>query len=68
MSRVKEDILSDYKYILTVKDIMNIFSIGKSQAYKLLHSGEIEYFLLGRNIKIPKSSVIDYINQKLGQE
>lgn len=68
MEKVKEEVLSDYKYILTIKDIMEIFSIGKSQAYKLLHSGELEYFKLGRNIKIPKSSVIDYINNIMGRE
>ncbi|MBD9253123.1 DNA-binding protein [bacterium] len=35
--------------------------IGPKAAYQLLHEGHIRYFKIGKAFRIPKMSVIDYI-------
>ena len=57
-----EDTLLEYSDILTVYDLMEILSIGKSVAYRLLRSGEIEHFRIGDMYRIPKRAVVDYLN------
>lgn len=53
--------LKDYPDILSIKDIMQILRIGKNSAYKLIQSGVIHAHRIGRNYKIPKCCVYDYI-------
>ena len=56
--------LNEYSEILTVEDVMEILNIGKNAAYDLFRNGEIKCFRLKNRWKIPKQSVIDYINEK----
>ena len=56
--------LNEYSEILTVEDVMEILNIGKNAAYDLFRNGEIKCFHLKNRWKIPKQSVIDYINEK----
>ena len=56
--------LNEYSEILTVEDVMEILNIGKNAAYDLFRNGEIKCFRLKNRWKIPKQSVIDYINAK----
>ena len=41
--------------------------IGRAGVYKLLTSGELGYFKLGKNYKIPKDALIAYMNRKAGK-
>lgn len=65
-NQLKGDItmLNEYNAILSVEDVMEILNIGKNAAYDLFRSGEIKCFRLKNRWKIPKQSVIDYINEK----
>lgn len=56
--------LNEYSEILTVEDVMEILNIGKNAAYDLFRNGEIKCFRLKNRWKIPKQSIIDYINEK----
>jgi predicted site-specific integrase-resolvase len=56
--------LNEYGAILSVEDVMEILVIGKNAAYDLFREGDIKCFRLKNRWKIPKQSVIDYINQK----
>lgn len=47
--------------ILTVKQLQDILSIGRSKAYSLLHSGELKCITIGRQIRIPKQYLLDYL-------
>ncbi|MBR2139395.1 MAG: helix-turn-helix domain-containing protein [Phascolarctobacterium sp.] len=49
--------------VLTVTELMDFLAVGKNTAYKLLRSGEIKSFRIGRNYKIPKESVMTYIHR-----
>lgn len=51
--------------IMSCKECQKIMRIGKTTLLKLIHSGEIEAFRVGRRWKIPRESVIEYIKYKL---
>lgn len=50
--------------IITVEELMKLLYIDKNTAYRLLSSGEIKAFRIGKVWKIPNDSVIEYILRK----
>ena len=50
--------------ILTVEEFAELLYIGKNTAYKILNSGEIRAFKIGKAWKIPKDAVSEYILRK----
>ena len=52
--------------LITIEDLCEMLFIGKNAAYHLLNTGEIKAFRSGRNWKIPRQSVINYIRGKSG--
>ena len=53
-----------YDDILDLKQFMEYINVGRTTAYKLLQSGEIEIFRIGKVYKIPRKSVDEYIEKK----
>ena len=53
--------LEQFPDLLTAKDLQEILSIGRSKAYAILHSGELQYITIGRQIRIPKKYLLDYL-------
>lgn len=56
-----DDSLRKYDDILTITDLMDYLAVGKNTAYSLIREGKIKSFRIGRNYKIPKQAIIDYI-------
>lgn len=54
----------EYGDMVTVAEFAEMMSIGKNAAYKLLASGNVKCFRHNRIWKIPKQSVIAYIQEK----
>lgn len=52
----------DYPDVMTVDDLRRALRIGRLRAYKLLSSGAIYSFKIGKIYKIPKDSLIAYMN------
>jgi excisionase family DNA binding protein len=50
--------------ILTVEEMMEVLYIGRNYAYKLLNSGDIKAFKVGKSWRIPKKSLEEYILNK----
>ena len=50
--------------LISIDDLCEMLFIGKNAAYQLLNTGEIKAFRIGRNWKIPRLSVINYIRSK----
>ena len=50
--------------LLTIDQLCQILQIGKNTAYKLLQTGEIKGFRVGRSWKIPRDSVIEYVSNQ----
>ena len=49
---------------LRVEDLMPILGIGRNTAYELVPSKQIYSVKVGRQLRIPKQSLIDYLNRK----
>ena len=62
--------LSEYPDILTIEDVKTILRIGTRSAYRLLQSGSIYYLRIGKNIRVPKACLEDYLRtaSKPGEE
>lgn len=48
---------------LTVQQLAKTLQIGRNAAYNLIHSGQIRSITIGRNIRIPQSALMDYLNR-----
>lgn len=52
---------ANYPDILSVNDIRHALGIGRTKAYELIRSGEIRSIRIGSTIRIPKKSLLDYL-------
>ena len=50
--------------LVTFEEFQEILQIGRTTAYKLLNSGEIKAFRIGRIWKIPRSAITEYVSRK----
>lgn len=57
--------LNNTKDILTLKELQELLHIGKNTALKLVQSGEIEAFRVGKQWRVMKESVAKYIKKML---
>jgi len=49
---------------LTVAEVASIMSVSKMTVYRLVHSGDLEAFRVGRAIRIPDAAVYDYMRSR----
>lgn len=62
---VTEDIFNDYPDVVNFEQLCEMLgNVGKTLAYKLLRSNEIESFKCGRSYRILKSKVIEYLKRQ----
>ncbi|MDY2638242.1 MAG: helix-turn-helix domain-containing protein [Phascolarctobacterium sp.] len=54
-----------YDEVLTIKELMDFLAIGKNTAYGLVNRGEIKSFKIGRNYKVYKENVYEYMRKKI---
>ena len=53
--------VDDLPLALRVKDLMNVLYIGRNTAYELVRSGKIRSIKVGRQLRIPREAVIDFL-------
>lgn len=53
--------LNNIKDILTLKELQELLHIGKNTALRLVQSGGIEAFRVGKQWRVSKESVAKYI-------
>jgi excisionase family DNA binding protein len=53
-------------FMFNPRDTAKILSIGRSQVYQLLKSGELESVQIGRSRRISQDQLIRYINKLEG--
>ena len=56
---------SEYIELITIDELCELLMIGRTTAYRLLRSGEIKTFKIGKVWKISKASVECYIREGL---
>ena len=57
---------NDNNEIITVEQLCELLLIGKNAAYQLLASGQIKCFRINRVWKIPRVSVLKYMQDQSG--
>ena len=50
--------------LVTIDELCELLIIGRNAAYKLLTTGKIKSFKIGRVWKIPRDSVQNYIKEQ----
>jgi len=55
---------NDLPLTLCGEDLMPILGIGRNTAYELVRSGQIFSVKIGRQLRIPKQALIDYLSGK----
>jgi len=53
-----------YDDVVTVEQLAKMLKIGRNTAYELVRAQIIPSIRVGRNIRIPKQSIIEYITNK----
>jgi len=48
--------------VLTIEDIQKALGMGRSKIYRLVSSGEIKHWKIGKSIRIPKPFLMDYLS------
>ena len=56
--------LEELPLTLRVEDLMPILGIGRNTAYELVRSGKIRSIRIGRQLRIPKDAIQDYLAQR----
>lgn len=56
--------LNQYGDIITIAELCEVLMIGRNRAYELLRTGQIPAFQLGRNWKIPKIALEEYLKKQ----
>lgn len=56
--------ISALPLILTVEDLTKVFAVGKNTAYKLIRSGAIYSVRVGRNYRIPRYAITEFLQTK----
>ena len=54
--------LHDIPMILRVEDLMPILGIGRNTVYELIRSGQIRSVRIGRQIRIPREALLDFLD------
>ena len=53
--------LDELPLALRVEDLMPILGIGRNTAYKLVRSRQIRSIKIGRQIRVPRDAVAEYL-------
>jgi excisionase family DNA binding protein len=54
---------NEYPDILNVRQLAEALKIGRNNAYELVRSGTVKSVIIGRQIRIPKDSVVDFLTK-----
>jgi len=54
----------DLPLALRVEDLMPILGIGRNTAYGLVRCGKIHSVRVGKQLRIPKQAIIDFLSQQ----
>ena len=55
--------LHDMPMTLRVEELMPILGIGRNTAYQLIRSGQIRSVRIGRQIRIPRDALLEFLRK-----
>ena len=53
--------IDELPLVLRVEDLIPILDIGRNTAYELVRSGRIRSIKVGRQIRVPRDAVVDFL-------
>lgn len=53
----------DIPMTLRVEDLMPLLGIGRNTAYELIRSGQIRSVRIGRQIRIPRDALLEFLRK-----
>lgn len=56
--------LNDLPLVLCVDDLTSILCIGRNSAYELVRSGQIRSVRIGKQIRIPREAIQEFLSGK----
>jgi len=59
-----EILFREYADVVTVPELAKMLRIGRNSAYDLIKHRHIQSVKVGNQIRIPKSSIIDFVERK----
>ena len=54
--------IDELPLVLRVEDLMPILGIGRNTAYELVRCGKIRSIRIGRQLRIPKDALVEYLS------
>ena len=63
MDLTTQNIFTNFKDVVKVKDLQKMLGIGRNLAYELISTNQIKSIKSGNLILIPKQNVIDVLNE-----
>lgn len=57
-----QKMFSKYPDVISIKELTVMLNIGKNTAYELLKSGELKSIKIGKQYRILKQFVIEYVS------
>ena len=58
---ILKKIFSNYPDVVSIPDLMKMLNIGRNTAYSLLQNGEVKSIKVGKQYRIPKQYIIEYL-------
>ena len=58
---ILKKIFSNYPDVVSLPDLMKMLNIGRNTAYSLLQNGELKSIKVGKQYRIPKQFIIEYL-------
>lgn len=55
---------SDLPLTLRVEELMPVLGIGRNTAYELVRSGQIRSIRVGRQVRIPKDALLEFLSKE----
>ena len=57
--------LHELPVTLRVEDLMPLLGIGRNTAYELIRSGQIRSVRIGRQIRIPREALLEFLDGRI---
>ena len=57
--------IDELPLVLRVEDLIPILDIGRNTAYELVRSGKIRSIKVGRQIRVPRDAVVDFLQGRM---
>ena len=63
--KTKYNSIDELPLVLRVEDLMTILDIGRNKAYELVRSGQIRSIKVGRQIRVPRDAVVEFLQGRM---